>query len=83
MEMGREWNELPMLIEPGRKLSGLNSLPRRSMLAMKFGGCVSPLRAFAACSWLVKLDVWFGGDARGVAMSMGDADEAIVFAARK
>ena len=53
------------------------------MLAIKVGGWVSPLRAFAACSWLVKLEVWFGGDARGVAISMGDADEAMAFAARK
>ena len=75
--MGREWKELPMLMEPWRRLSGLNSLPRRSMLAAK-AGAWSPLRAFAACSWLVKLDVCVGGEARGVVISMGDAVEAIV-----
>jgi hypothetical protein len=83
IEMGLEWNELPiMLMEPGRRLSGRNSLPRRSMLDMKVGGWASELRAFAACNWLVRLDVWEGGEARGVEMLMGDADEAIAMRAK-
>ena len=80
IEMGLEWYELPMAMEPLRRLSGLNSLPRRSMFAANGGAWWSPCwgRAlFAACSWLVRLDVWLGGDARGVAMSMGDAEEAM------
>lgn len=77
MEMGREWKEVPGTREPWRPLSLLKSLPRPSMLT-GFEGAWRPLSvlwllALAACSCVVRLEVWVGGDARGVVMSIGEA----------
>lgn len=78
--MGREWNEEPSASEPWRP-SPLYSLPRLSiaMAGVREGWAALLLLppAPAACSCVVRLEVCVGGDARGVAMSMGDAAEDI------